>query len=126
MPEQHRVGDLGGVPSIPAPERLPPGPLSPAGGPRRCRSRTCQAPGVGEGTWFIVVMGVMVGGALLAAAWFDVQARRRGSKLVSGAEMARAIKDAKREARAARGRGWRPVPGGTRRSGRPSWDDREG
>lgn len=88
--------------------------------------RTCQAHAVSDGTWFLVVTGVIVLGALAAAAWFDVQARRRGSKLVSGAAMARAIKDAKREARAGRGRGWRADPGGTRRSGRPSWDDREG
>ena len=92
----------------------------------RGRKRTCQARAVSDGTWFLVVMGVIVVSALAAAAWFDVQARRRGSKLVSGAEMARAIKDAKREARAGRGRGWRADPGGTRRSGRPSWDDREG
>ena len=81
---------------------------------------------MGDGTWFLIVMGLIVVGALAAATWFDVQARRRGSKLVSGAVMARAIKDAKREARAARGRGWREHPGGSRRSGRPSWDDREG
>ena len=79
-----------------------------------------------DGTWFLVVMGVILVAALAAAAWFDVQARRRGSTLVSGAAMAQAIKDAKREARARRGRGFRADPGGTRPSGRPSWDDREG
>lgn len=73
----------------------------------------------------LVVVGAIVAAALVAAIWFDVQARRRGSKLVSGAAMARAIKDAKRDARASRGQrhlGRR----GTRPSGRPSWDDREG
>lgn len=74
----------------------------------------------------LVAMGTVLVAALAAAAWYDVKARRRGSKLVSGAVMARAIKDAKREARATRGRRQLSDPGGTRPSGRPSWDDREG
>lgn len=73
----------------------------------------------------LVVVGVIVAGVLAAAVWFDVKARKRGSELVSGAAMARAIKDAKRDARATRGQRKLGHPG-TRPSGRPSWDDREG
>jgi len=80
---------------------------------------------VGDAAGFLIVVGVIVAAALAAAIWFDVKARQRGSKLVSGAAMAQAIKDAKRDARAARGQRQLGRPG-TRPSGRPSWDDREG
>lgn len=81
---------------------------------------------MGDGTGFLVAVGVVLVAVLLLAAWVDVQARRRGSELVSGAAMARAIKDAKREARAARGRHLRGGLTRARPSGRPPWDDREG
>lgn len=72
----------------------------------------------------LVAMGAILVVALGVAAWFDVQARRRGSKLVSGAAMAQAIKEAKREARAARGRGRHGGRMGP--AARPRWDDRKG
>lgn len=74
---------------------------------------------------FLVVVGMIVAAVLVTAVWFDIKARKRGSELVSGAAMARAIKDAKRDARARRGQRTLGRPG-TRPSGRPSWDDREG
>lgn len=81
---------------------------------------------MGEGTGVLVVVGAIIVLTLAAAAWFDLQARRRGSKLVSGAAMAQAIKDAKRDARASRGLRHLGHGSRTRPSGRPRWDDRKG
>lgn len=85
-----------------------------------------------DGVGFLVVVGAIIGLVLVVALWLDVQARRRGSKLVSGAAMAQAMKDAKRDARASRSRqhlgGRRANQPSTpmRPSGRPLWDDRKG
>ena len=79
-----------------------------------------------DATGLLVVVGAIVALTLAAAVRFDIQARRRGSKLVSGAAMAQAIKDAKRDARASRGLRHLGQGPRSRPSGRPSWDDRKG
>lgn len=84
-----------------------------------------------DGAGFLVVVGAIIGLVLVIALWLDVQARRRGSKLATGAAMTQAMRDAKRDARASRSRlhmgsGRVRPPSTTRPSGRPSWDDRKG
>lgn len=78
-------------------------------------------------TVFVVVAAVIVVGSLVVGAWMDHEARKRGSKLVSASEMSRAIKDARREARASRSRlhiGGRAGHRSPSDPAPPSWDDR--
>lgn len=53
---------------------------------------------------FVGFAGLVVVGSLALGAWVDHQARRRGSRPLSAAAVSRAVKEAKREARASRGR----------------------
>lgn len=76
---------------------------------------------------FVIVLVVIVVGLLAVGAWVDHEARKRGSKLASSAEMGRAIKAARREARSSRSRlhigSGRALRSPTNPE-RPSWDDR--
>lgn len=75
---------------------------------------------------FLGFAGLVVVGSLALGAWVDHQARRRGSRPLSAAAVAQAVKEAKREARASRGR--MHIGGGTRtrspaNPSRPPLDD---
>lgn len=77
--------------------------------------------------WFVFFAGAVVVGSLAVGAWVDHQARRQGRQPMSAADVSRAVRDAKREARGSRSR-LHIGSGAARRSpvspSRPRWDDR--